>query len=196
MPARAMKTPMRRPLDDADFDVHYYTTGCGRPYGRDEHWLAQFERVADGIASRLCPGKTLDAGCAWGLLVESLRRRDVEAYGFDVSSYAIAQVAASVRPYCWRASVDESLQTTYDLIVCIEVFAHLTEDVGRAAVLNFCSHADRVLLSAARYPPHQRHLNDLGPDEWGVVLAEAGFHRDRSEDVTFVTPWAALYRRR
>ena len=62
-----------RPLTDLDFDAQYYATGCGRPYGRDAVWMALFDRIADGIVAALRPGRTLDAGCAWGLLVEALR---------------------------------------------------------------------------------------------------------------------------
>jgi 2-polyprenyl-3-methyl-5-hydroxy-6-metoxy-1,4-benzoquinol methylase len=114
-----------QPLTDRDFDARYYATGCGRPYGRDAVWTAFFGGIADRIVTVLRPGRTLDAGCAWGLLVEALRARGVDAYGFDVSSYAIGQVAGRMRN----------------------------------------------------------------------VVAEAGYQRDPAADVSFVTPWAALYRR-
>jgi 2-polyprenyl-3-methyl-5-hydroxy-6-metoxy-1,4-benzoquinol methylase len=181
-----------RELLDGDFNEHYYATGCGRPYARDEVWTAYFARIADGIAT-LFPGRTLDAGCAWGLLVEALRARGIDAYGFDISSYAIGQVHASARPYCWQASATDDIDGHYDLIVCIEIFPHLTEEAGRQAVANFCRHADRVLFSSGDYPPHERHLNALGPGHWDAVFAETGFYPEARADVTFVTPWAALY---
>ena len=183
-----------RPLTDRDFDAHYYATGCGRPYGRDPVWTAFFDRIADGIVATLRPARTLDAGCAWGLLVEALRTRGVEAYGFDISSFAISQVAGLVRPYCWQASATDEIAGHYDLIVCQEIFPHLTEDAGRLAVRNFCRHANRVLFSAGAYPPHERHLNALGPDDWERVFAAEGFERDASIDASFMTPWAACYR--
>jgi hypothetical protein len=184
-----------RPLTDEDFDAHYYATGCGRPYGRDDVWMAFFGRIADGIAA-LRPGRTLDAGCAWGLLVEALRARGIEAYGFDISSYAMSQVAPAIRPFCWQASATDEIAGRYDLIACIEILPHFTEDAGRIAIRNFCAHADTVLFSSGAYPTHPRHLNALGPDQWGGVFAASGFEADVGADVTFVTPWAALYRRR
>ena len=182
-----------RPLTDLDFDAQYYSTGCGRPYGRDAVWLAFFDRIADGIVATVRPGRTLDAGCAWGLLVEALRARGVDAYGFDVSSFAISQVAEAVRAYCWRASATDEIEGRYDLIVCQEIFPHLTEDAGRQAIANFCRHADRVLFSSGAYPPHERHLNALGPADWEGVFASEGFRRDLSLDASFMTPWAAYY---
>ena len=79
--------------------------------------------------------------------------------------------------------------------MCLEVFPHLTEDAGRLAIRNFCAHADTILFSSGAYPPNERHLNALGPDQWGAVFADACFQPDPSVDVTFMTPWAALYRR-
>ena len=186
---------VRRALNDRDFDATYFSTGCGRPYGRDAVWLAFFGGIADRIAADLRPGRTLDAGCAWGLLVEALRDRGVDAYGFDISSYAIAQVHERVRRHCWQASATDEIAGHYDLIVCQEVLPHLTETAGRQAIGNFCAHAERVLFSSAAYPPNERHLNALGPPEWAGVFAQAGFHPDASVNASFMTPWAALYRR-
>jgi len=182
-----------RPLTDRDFDAHYYATGCGRPYGRDEVWTAFFDRIADGIVTTLRPGRTLDAGCAWGLLVEALRARGVDAYGFDISSFAISCVAGPVRPYCWQASATDEIAGHYDLIVCQEIFAHLTEEAGRLAISNFCRHANRVLFSAGAYPAHERHLNAWRPEDWDPVFATAGFRRDPGFDGSFLTPWTAYY---
>jgi hypothetical protein len=105
-------------------------------------------------------------------------------------------VSEAVSRYCWQASATDEIDGRYDLIVCIEVLPHLTEDAGRIAVRNFCAHADTVLLSSGAYPPNQRHRNALGPEQWGDVFAASGFDRDTAADVSFVTPWAALYRRR
>jgi len=185
---------VRPPLTDRDFDANYYATGCGRPYGRDAVWLSFFGGIADRIATDLRPGRTLDAGCAWGLLVDALRDRGVEAYGFDISSYAISQVPGRVRRHCWRASATDDIAGHYDLIVCMEVLPHLTETAGRQAIRNFCAHADRVLFSSGAYPPNERHLNDLGPIEWADAFAQSSFYPDAAVDASFMTPWAALYR--
>jgi Methyltransferase domain len=186
---------MPRPLEDADFDARYYANGCGRPYGRDEVWFDFFGRIADRIAL-LEPGLTLDAGCAWGLLVEALRARGVDARGFDISSYAIGQVTPSVRPYCWQASAIDEIDGRYDLIVCMEIFPHLTVEAGHAAIANFCRHADTVLFSASPSDPTAaRHRNAQAPAYWAGVFADAGFDPDRSVDVRVMTPWAALFRK-
>jgi hypothetical protein len=187
---------MPRALGDEDFGARYYATGCGRPYGRDEVWLEFFGRIADRIVSGIRPGRTVEAGCAWGLLVEALRARGVDAYGFDISSYAMTQVAASIQPYCWRASATDEINGRYGLIVCMEIFPHLTVHEGHAAIANFCRHTDTVLFSASPADPTApRHRNALPPAYWAQVFDDAGFLVDRTLDVSVVTPWARVFRR-
>ena len=98
-----MSDPPRPALGDQDFDEDYYLRHVGRPYRKDDVWLRFFTPIADRIVSGIGPRRVLDAGCGPGLLVELLRERGVEAFGLDVSSYAIAHVPDPVKPFCWRA---------------------------------------------------------------------------------------------
>ncbi len=59
------------------YDAYYYATGCGQPYERNESWLRFFGGIADRIVSEIGPATVLDAGCALGFLVETLRERGV-----------------------------------------------------------------------------------------------------------------------
>src|SRR5688572_16301633 len=141
-----MSTPVVR-LGDQDFDEDYYLRQVGRPYVKDAVWLRFFTAIADRIVSGIAPRRVLDAGCGPGLLVEQLRDRGVEAYGFDISSYAIAHVPEAVKPFCWRATVTDELREDYDLIVCQEVFPHVSPADADAAIANFCRHSNDVLFS-------------------------------------------------
>src|SRR3954453_22871443 len=100
------------------FDSHYFRHGCGVPYERNEHWVQFFAGVADGIVRDLHPTSVLDAGCAMGFLVEALRERGVEAWGLDVSEFAISQVHESVAEFCTVGSLTAPLERRYDLIAC------------------------------------------------------------------------------
>src|SRR5438552_12783041 len=92
----------------ADTGQHYgeryfahYQSQAGLPYEHNEVWMRFFGAVADRIVQDFAPRTVLDAGCAIGLLVEALRDRGVDAYGVDISDYAISQVREDVRLYCW-----------------------------------------------------------------------------------------------
>ena len=100
------------------FDAYYYAHGCGKlPYERNPAWLESFERIATRIIQDISPHTVLDAGCALGFLVETLRKQGVEGYGVDLSEFAIANVHESIKPYCWQGSITEPFPQKYDLIV-------------------------------------------------------------------------------
>src|SRR5215470_19512911 len=95
------------PAAGAAYDRHYYETALGPvPYDRAQSvWTDFFAAVADRIVADIKPQRVLDVGCAKGFLVEALRDRGVEAFGIDVSRYAIGEVRDDIKPFCRVASV-------------------------------------------------------------------------------------------
>jgi hypothetical protein len=177
------------------FDRYYYAHDCGRPYQRDEAWLQFFDRVAYRIVEDIHPETVLDVGCAWGFLVESLRRLGVDAYGLDVSEYAIQQVHPDVRSYCWVGSILDPLPDTYDLIVSIEVLEHMPRADSEVAVVNICDHADEVLFSSSpKDYQESTHFNVHSPDYWVRLFARQGYYRHVNYDASYITPWAIRFR--
>jgi GT2 family glycosyltransferase len=179
------------------FDADYYAHGCGREYGRTDGWLRAFGTIADRIISDIHPTTVLDAGCAVGLLVESLRRRGVEAYGVDISEYAIQNVHPETRPFCRVGSIDTPFPQKYDLIVTIEVVEHMPREQSELAIANLCQHSDDILFSSSPVDYKEvTHFNVQPPEYWAALFARHGFFRDVDFDASFITPWAARFRRR
>lgn len=179
------------------FDAHYYATGLGAPYQRDEHWMGFFAGIARRIVAEIGPTSALDAGCAMGLLVEQLRLRGVEAEGLDISAYAIANAPESVCEHVRVASVAEPFGRRYDLIICIEVLEHLPRPEAERAVVNLCCHTDDVLFSSSPLDYKEAtHFNVNPPEYWADLFARQGFFRDLDFDASFITPWAVRFRRR
>ncbi|MCX6026891.1 MAG: methyltransferase domain-containing protein [Chloroflexi bacterium] len=177
------------------FDAYYFAHSCGRPYQRDEAWLGFFDGIAQRIVEEIHPRTVLDAGCAMGFLVEGLRRRGVEAYGLDVSDYAIAHVHPDLLPYCRVGSIADPLPRRYDLIVCIEVLEHMPVDAGRRAIANLCSATRDVLFSSTPFDYKEAtHFNVQPPEVWAELFAQCGFVRDVDFDPSFVTAWSARFR--
>jgi SAM-dependent methyltransferase len=183
-------------VGDATFDAYYFKHCCGEPYQRDERWMRFFGGIADQIVSGIQPKRVLDAGCALGLLVEALRTRGVDAHGVDLSSYAIANVAEPMKPFCTHGSIADDFADRYDLIVSIEVVEHMPARDAEKAVANICRHADDVLFSSS--PADYRepsHVNVQPPEHWAELFAREGFYRDIDYDASFITPWAVRFRR-
>lgn len=180
-----------------DYGADYYRKSCGRPYKRDEHWLGFFGKVADNIVEEIRPSSVLDAGCAMGFLVEALRDRGVEAWGVDISKYAISKVRPDIREYCRVGSVTDPLDRDYDLIVCIEVLEHLPAADGERALDNFCAHAGEVLFSSTPEDvTESTHLNVQPTSYWAAAFARRGFLRDVDFDASeYLNAWALRLRK-
>ncbi len=178
------------------FGEHYFRHSCGPAYERSAHWLSFFGGIGEHIVRRIGPRSVLDAGCAMGFLVEALRDRGVEAFGLDVSEYALQRVRDDLKPYCWLGSVLDPLPRSYDLIVCIEVLEHLPQADSERALENLCRSCEDLLFSST--PEDYReatHLNVQPPEYWAEQFALQGFVHDVEFDGSFITPWAARFRR-
>ena len=182
------------------YDEDYFLHQIGdinEPYVRDNSvWKAIFARVAQAIVTELSPKTVLDAGCGIGFLVQALRERGVDAFGIDISEYAIANATEEIRPFCEVASITDELTRRYDLIVCMEVLEHLPAHLASRAVENFTRHADSVLFSSTpedfREPTH---LNVQPTEYWVGLFGSRDFFRDVDFDASFVADHAILFRR-
>ena len=184
-------------LGDKNFDAYYFVHGCGRPYQRDEAWLNSFRKIADRIVIDIRPNSVLDAGCAYGFLVEALRQQGVEAYGIDISTHAIQNVHPDIHEYCWVGSVADPLPRKYDLIVSIEVLEHLSQGEAERALDNICQYTDDILFSSTPFDYKEvTHFNVQPPEYWSALFAKNGFFRDVDFDASFITQWAMRLRRR
>jgi hypothetical protein len=182
---------------DSLFDAYYYQHNCGNPYQRNEMWLNFFGKIAQQIKDEVQPVSVLDAGCALGFLVESLRKVGVEAYGVDISEFAIQNAHESIKAYVSVGSVTAPFAQKYDLIISIEVLEHLAKADAEAAIANLCQHSDDILFSSTPFDYKEvTHYNVQPPDYWMEQFAKYGFIRDLDYDASYITPWAVRLRRR
>jgi hypothetical protein len=179
------------------YDAYYFAHGCGEPYQRSEVWLNLFKAFAERIDRDINPGTVLDAGCAMGFLVETLRNRGIEAWGVDISSYAISNVAPEIQEFCWVGSVTELFPRKYDLIVSIEVLEHLPIEESEKAVSNLCQHSEDILFSSTPFDYKEvSHFNVQPLEYWAELFARQGFYRDVDFNASFITPWAVRFRKK
>jgi len=177
------------------YDHRYFETG-ERSNWKDGYSWQQMGGVFQGLAALLRhtfrDAKTfLDVGCAKGFLVRTLRALGREAWGFDVSPWAIGHADPAARPYVTCASVDDwRFPRNYDVLVASEVFEHLTEDQVRAFLQRARSHTRHALFAtipsfdtaaeASRYDP------SLETDRSHVTIRERRWWRE----LFLATGWA------
>lgn len=128
--------------------------------------------------------------------MEALRDRGVEAFGLDISEYAIGQVREDIRQYCRVSSALEPFPRRYDLIVCLEVLEHLIRTDAESAVVNLCKYSDDIILSSTPDDlTDATHLNVQPVEYWAELFAEQGFYRNVDYDAAFIAKHAILFRK-
>jgi GT2 family glycosyltransferase/glycosyltransferase involved in cell wall biosynthesis len=163
--------------------------------------MKHFSTMAKTIVERFKPATVMDMGCAKGFLVEHLRDLGVEAWGRDISEYAISQVREDIRPFCEVGGASDPLDRSYDLITCIEVAEHLSQAEGEEMIRHFCQHAETVIFSSSPISStatgyeEPTHINVHPPAYWKEVFARHDFYPDLRFEPGFVTPQALLFRK-
>lgn len=114
------------------YDEDYFEHGVqtGKSMYENYHWMPELTiRMAYHIIQYLglkAKDKVLDYGCAKGYLVKALRILDIDAYGCDISSYAIDKVDSEVVDFCYLISHQMSFDDKFDWVVSKDVLEHMT----------------------------------------------------------------------
>jgi SAM-dependent methyltransferase len=182
----------------SDYSAAYYFDGhLGPPYTYDEpHWKSFFGSVADAVIATFRPTTTYDAGCAIGLFVRALVERGVDAYGGDISDFAVTNAPDGLRERLEVRDLTHPLDRRFDLISCIEVLEHMSPADTQLAIANLCAATDTILLSSTPEDfTEPTHINVRTPASWAQDFARHGFFRRTDVDASFLSPWAVVFSR-
>ena len=121
-----------------DFDEAYYERGLaeGLSLYTDYRWLPELTiPMCAHLVMDLKISETdiiLDFGCAKGFVVKGFRLLSRNAYGADISGYAITQAPRDIQPYVTKMEVDQDvplfLHRQYDWILAKDVLEHVPYD--------------------------------------------------------------------
>ena len=116
------------------YDADYFTKrGGGGPYvgypaaytGQDT--VEPFLQFADAMVDRYAPRRTLDLGCATGELVAALEARGVDAWGVDISDWAVEH-AVSDHVVKGTATALRWEDDTFDVVHSQDFMEHVHPD--------------------------------------------------------------------
>jgi ubiquinone/menaquinone biosynthesis C-methylase UbiE len=152
--------------------------------------------IAETLAERFAPKRVLDIGCAEGYLVYAFYNLGIEAYGVDISQYAISHGSQRIREHLFRIDVDcEGLpfeDKSFDIVTAIDIVEHLRNyekticEIGRvlkpggiACITTPANKlTDAILAMALRHPltRHQKeHVNIHPKSFWIRTFQRYGF---------------------
>ena len=183
------------------FFNEFYQENGGGNYTDEKFWTPFFDVIADKIVDIFDPKFVLDAGCACGYLVAALRDKGVQAFGIDISEYAINKVREDIKSYVNVQSITEKLPEhfpkKFDLVITIEVLEHLFPEEGKKAIELLCSYSDTVIFTSTPTDIEDKtHVNVQQKEYWAKIFAEQSFYRDLYQPVDFICAWAMLFRKR
>ena len=110
--------------DEETFGKEFLDGGKKEPWfyradGADEYYpLSQL--VSLGIKMCFNPKRVLDVGCAKGYMVKAFREQGMEAWGVDVSEYALSASPEDIRKHLYRVDLNkDSLPFSDEYFDCV-----------------------------------------------------------------------------
>jgi len=109
------------------------------------------------------PEKVLDAGCGPGFLMYLLSELGVDVEGVDYAEASLTLAPPEIRD---RITIGETSDAHgadrgYDLVICREVFEHLTVIQVRETVRQICRASSRYVYATTRFHPDPSNLLDF-----------------------------------
>lgn len=118
-------------MSGKEFDADYFLRGraSGKSLYEDYRWLPNLtvpmcQSIADHCGMEKGQ-RILDFGCARGYVVKALRGLGYEAFGVDVSEWAIDNIDLEVEPYCILVSDLLPVHLRYDWVIAKDVLEHV-----------------------------------------------------------------------
>jgi SAM-dependent methyltransferase len=161
------------------YDADYFENGIetGKSCYTNYRWIPELTiRMAHHIVRHLniAEGhKILDYGCAKGFTVKAFRILDIDAYGCDISQYAIDNVDTDVRHYCKLIKSAGNVipfKFKFDWIISKDVLEHLDD-----------RSIDEFLKQSLRFTDKAFHVVPLGNSQGKYIVP------DYQRDITHIT---------
>ena len=195
---RLRRTSLLSMMKSEDYPEGYFERAEGsnyRNYGDDPGWVGVLNAVMDYFDKG---ARFIEMAAAKGYFILRARQRGFDAWGFDISDYAVSTAPARVRPYMrvlnaaeqWPYAVGEA-----DAVFGVEFMEHVpgeeVDDVLMQAWSALKPGARLILKNGIVVPddhPHagqedhdKTHVNMQPREWWEKVLYASGFEQDDTD---------------
>ena len=156
----------QRPVEAAHYDADYFVSDWRE--GNNDYTIAARRRIEGRhpqvIKEVFQPARVLDVGCGPGALLFLLQEQGILGDGVDFSpssrELAPPEIRSRIRTGT-TADPDLFADDAYDLVICREVFEHLTVLQVRETVRNLCRISSRYVYVTTRFHPDPGGLLDV-----------------------------------
>lgn len=152
------------------YDRDYYERGpaSGKSNYDNYRWIPELTfpmamTIIDVLGIRR-GDRVLDYGCAKGFLVKAMRLLYREAWGLDISNYALENADPEIKKYCFHpAKIDNGFPKSFDFIVAKDVLEHIHmgELPGTLLLLRHRAPTMFVLVPLGENGVYRAHANNL-----------------------------------
>jgi len=162
-------------VDPSYFNKEYFEDGIvtGKSCYTNYRWIPELTipmsyRFAQAIDLKE-DQSILEIGCSKGYMVKGLRLLGFDAYGIDVSEYAIEHVDAEVRNFCKLTNEDTPVpfKQHFDWVVTKDTLEHVPTEGLHSIMKNYTDRCDKMY-----------HVIPLGETEGKFRIPE--YHLDAS----------------
>lgn len=172
---------------DPYFDEDYFENGIEKKLSLYENfrWLPEVSiPMACEIRKIYRSDSILDFGCAKGFLVRALRILGVEAYGYDISKYALKNAHPQAKQFLYGPDNIDSMpltnvifaKDTLEHISCTNILKILKCLAQRCQKAFFIvPFGDNGKYRISEYEKDASHLLAENEQFWETMFAEAGF---------------------
>lgn len=170
------------------FNREYFEDGVRNRVSAYENYRWMPERTireASSIINNIQFNSVLDYGCAKGFMVYALRLLGKDAYGVDVSEYAITNCHEKVKKYLEVINSVEELFGGWDLIIAKDVLEHIPKEIIPSVLSEFRCRCKNLFVAVPlgdgkRYRIREYEMDVTHivrePEEWWLTtIVDAGF---------------------
>lgn len=177
----------------SEFTREYYENGkrLGLSCYENYRWLPELTiPMAEALVAQLGIEEKdfiLDYGCAKGYLVKALRGMGYNAWGLDISEYAISQADPETKPYLY---LGPNFTGTFAWIICKDVLEHIEEKELHETLVRLRYNCLNLFVVVPLGHGNAYTIPEMEKDVthrirqplwwWGAELEKAGFKSIRS----------------